>query len=79
MNMKTCWDSARPPQLPRSRPTATCLPLAGNVGAEEVEDDGEPFEDKMLRLTTSLRLQMAEGKKLDAAIETNMKELGYGG
>jgi type I restriction enzyme M protein len=49
------------------------------VGAEEVEDDGEPFEDKMTRLTATLKEQMAEGKKLDSAIEANLKELGYGG
>jgi len=49
------------------------------VGAEEVEDDGEPFEDKMKRLTATLRQQMEEGKKLDAAINANLKELGYGG
>jgi type I restriction enzyme M protein len=49
------------------------------VGAEAQEDDGEPFDDKMKRLTTILRDQMAEGRKLDEAIETNLKELGYGG
>ena len=49
------------------------------VGAEEVEDDGEPFEEKMKRLTTTLRQQQAEGAKLDAAIAANLKELGYGG
>ncbi len=48
------------------------------MGAEEVEDDGEPFEEKMARLTAALREQMVEGKKLDAAIEANLKELGYG-
>jgi type I restriction enzyme M protein len=49
------------------------------VGAEEIEDDGEPFEDKMRRLAASLRDQTAEASKLDAAIATNLKELGYGG
>src|SRR5213594_2972098 len=49
------------------------------VGAEEVEDDGEPFEEKMKRLTATLREQMAEGRRLDAAIQANLKELGYGG
>ena len=49
------------------------------VGAEAVEDDGEPFEEKMQRLTAMLREQMAEGRKLDALIEANLKELGYGG
>jgi type I restriction enzyme M protein len=49
------------------------------VGAEEREDDGEPFEEKMRRLTALLREQMEEGRRLDAAIEANLKELGYGG
>ena len=48
------------------------------VGAEEVEDDGEPFEDKMKRLAATLRNQTAEASKLDAAIAANLKELGYG-
>jgi type I restriction enzyme M protein len=48
------------------------------VGAEEVEDDGEPFAEKMKRLTAQLQGQMAEGRKLDAAIEASLKELGYG-
>jgi type I restriction enzyme M protein len=47
------------------------------VGAEEVEDDGEPFAEKMKRLTAQLQEQMAEGRKLDAAIVANLKELGY--
>jgi type I restriction enzyme M protein len=49
------------------------------VGAEAVEDDGEPFEEKMQRLTATLREQQAEAAKLDAAIAANLKELGYGG
>jgi type I restriction enzyme M protein len=49
------------------------------VGAEAAEDDGEPFEDKMKRLTATLREQQAEAAKLDAAIAANLKELGYGG
>jgi len=49
------------------------------VGAEAAEDDGEPFEEKMQRLTAMLREQQAEAAKLDAAIAANLKELGYGG
>ena len=49
------------------------------VGAEEQEDDGEPFAEKLQRLTARLREQQAEGAKLDAAIAANLKELGYGG
>ncbi|MDD5557143.1 MAG: class I SAM-dependent DNA methyltransferase [bacterium] len=48
------------------------------VGAEAQKDDVEPFEQKMKRLTAQLREQMAEGRKLDTAIETNLNELGYG-
>ncbi len=49
------------------------------VGAEDVVGDGEPFADKMKRLTATLREQQAEGAKLDAAIAANLTELGYGG
>jgi type I restriction enzyme M protein len=49
------------------------------VGAEAVEDDGEVFEEKMMRFATTLRAQQAEAAKLDAAIAANLKELGYGG
>jgi type I restriction enzyme M protein len=49
------------------------------VGAVEAEDDGEPFDEKMKRLTAVLREQMAEARKLDAAIAANLRELGYGG
>jgi type I restriction enzyme M protein len=48
------------------------------VGAEETEDDGEPFQEKMNRLTAVLRDQTAASSKLDAAILANLKELGYG-
>lgn len=49
------------------------------VGTEAVEDDGEPFEEKMARLATALRQQQAEAVRLDTAIAANLKELGYGG
>jgi type I restriction enzyme M protein len=49
------------------------------VGAEALEDDGEPFEEKMKRLTATLQEQQAEAAKLDAAITANLRELGYGG
>jgi type I restriction enzyme M protein len=49
------------------------------VGAEAQEEDGEPFEEKMKRLTAQLHEQQAEAAKLDAAIARNLKELGYGG
>ena len=49
------------------------------VGAADVEDDGEPFEEKIARLAAQWREQRAEAAELDAAIEANLKELGYGG
>jgi type I restriction enzyme M protein len=48
------------------------------VGAAEQEDDGVPFEEKMLRLSAQWREQRTAATKLDAAIEANLKELGYG-
>jgi type I restriction enzyme M protein len=49
------------------------------VGAEALEDDGEPFEEKMKRLTAALREQQAGAERLDAAIAENLRGLGYGG
>ncbi|MCE9552916.1 MAG: type I restriction-modification system subunit M [Planctomycetes bacterium] len=49
------------------------------VGAEEVEDDGEPFEEKMTRLVAELHGQFAESSKLEKAIKANLRGLGYGG
>lgn len=48
------------------------------VGAEEVEDDGDPFEEKMPRLVAELNAQFAESAKLEAAIRANLKGLGCG-
>ena len=48
------------------------------VGAADAEEDDEPFEDKMGRLAAALREQIAEGRRLDALIEANLRELGFG-
>lgn len=47
------------------------------VGAEAQEDDGEPFEEKMKRLTAQLREQQAEAHGLNQTIMHNLKELGF--
>jgi type I restriction enzyme M protein len=47
------------------------------VGAEDIEDDGEPFEEKMANLTSELGAQFAESAKLEQAIAANLKALGY--
>jgi type I restriction enzyme M protein len=47
------------------------------VGAEEVEDDGEPFEDKMNRIIATLEEQFAESARLESAIRRNFARLGF--
>ncbi len=47
------------------------------VGAEDIEDDGEPFDEKMKRLTTKLEEQFAESAKLEKLIKKNLNGLGY--
>lgn len=47
------------------------------VGAEEQEDDGEAFADKMARLTAQLREQFDQSDKLEAEIKKNLAGLGY--
>ncbi|MBK7538832.1 MAG: N-6 DNA methylase [Myxococcales bacterium] len=48
------------------------------VGAEEIEDDGEPFEVRMVQLVAKLEEQFTEGARLDTAIRKNLRGLGYG-
>jgi type I restriction enzyme M protein len=45
------------------------------VGAAEVEDDGEPFEEKMERLMAQLDEQFAASARLEAAIRQNLEML----
>ena len=47
------------------------------VGAAAQEDDGEPFEEKMARLTNLWREQQAEAQWLDAEIAANLERLGF--
>ncbi|HMP76886.1 MAG TPA: class I SAM-dependent DNA methyltransferase [Kiritimatiellia bacterium] len=47
------------------------------VGAEEVENDGEPFEAKMSRLVAELHGQFAESAKLESQIVRNLASLGF--
>jgi len=47
------------------------------VGAAEVEEDSEPFEQKMKRLTATLEEQFVESAKLEKAIRANLTKLGY--
>ena len=44
------------------------------VGTPEEEEDGEPFEEKMNRLTSLLKEQQEEGAKLDQQISEKIAE-----
>jgi len=47
------------------------------VGAPEAEEDAEPFEEKMERLTSELSEQFAESKRLEDEIRKNLKGMGF--
>ncbi len=48
------------------------------VGAEEMEDDGVPFEEKMAELTSRLYEQFEKSHELEAKIRKNLEVLGFG-
>ncbi|BCU76270.1 class I SAM-dependent DNA methyltransferase [Luteolibacter sp. LG18] len=48
------------------------------VGAEDVEDDGEAFDDKMSRYVEELKSQLEESAKLEQDIKASLEGLGYG-
>jgi type I restriction enzyme M protein len=47
------------------------------VGAEDVVDDGEPFEEKMGRLTVKIGEQFKESERLEKEIKSNLKNIGF--
>ena len=47
------------------------------VGGEEQEDDGEPFEEKMARLTSELSDLFKQSHKLEAEIKEKLGAIGY--
>ena len=47
------------------------------VGIEEQEDDGEPFEEKMKRLTAELSDLFKESHKVEEEIRKNLGAIGY--
>jgi type I restriction enzyme M protein len=47
------------------------------VGAEDDEGDGEPFDEKMNRLTVALAEQMAQSEELGARIREELGGIGY--
>ena len=47
------------------------------VGIEEVEDDGEPFDEKMTRLTGELAELFAKSHELEGEIRVRLGDIGY--
>jgi type I restriction enzyme M protein len=47
------------------------------VGAEDIEEDDEVFDEKMKRLTAELSEQFAESKVLEKEIKKNLTGLGF--
>lgn len=47
------------------------------VGAAAKDEDDEPFEEKMDRLTKELSKQLAEGRRLEEEMRKNLRLLGY--
>lgn len=47
------------------------------VGAPPLPDDGEPFEEKMARLTKELGEHFAESRRLEEEIRKNLGDLGF--
>ncbi len=47
------------------------------MGAAAKDDDGEPFEEKMARLTKDLSEQLTEGRRLEDEMLKNFRVLGY--
>jgi type I restriction enzyme M protein len=45
------------------------------VGAAELEEDDEPFDEKMARLTKELEAQFAEGKSLENKIRNGLAKI----
>lgn len=48
------------------------------VGVADIEDDGEPFEEKMARLTGELAKCFEESNRLQEQIKKNLEAIGYG-
>ena len=47
------------------------------VGIEEQEDDGEPFAEKMARLTSELSTMFARSHELEDEIRKKLGAIGY--
>jgi type I restriction enzyme M protein len=46
------------------------------VGAEDLEDDGIPFEEKIATITDTLKVQFEKSNELQGQIKVNLKKIG---
>jgi type I restriction enzyme M protein len=49
------------------------------VGTEDIDEEVEPFEERLNRLVTTLDKQFIEGDRLGGVIRSKLRGLGYGG
>ncbi len=75
--MRMCRGSASPVTLDEIRKHGHVLTPGRYVGAAAQEDDGEPFAEKMERLTLQLSEQFARSRELEKRIKENLKGIGY--
>jgi type I restriction enzyme M protein len=68
---------ARSASLEEIRQHGHVLTPGRYVGVAPQQEDPEPFEKKMQRLTGTLREQFKESAKLEKAIAANLKGLGF--
>lgn len=47
------------------------------VGIKETEDDGIPFEEKMQKLTSTLKEQFAKEEVMNAEIKKQLAKIGF--
>ena len=77
------WPSADVPgfckaaSLDEIRKNGHVLTPGRYVGAAAKDEEDEPFEEKMARLTKELSEQFAEGRRLEDEIRKNFRLLGY--
>jgi type I restriction enzyme M protein len=47
------------------------------VGTAEIEEDDQPFEEKMRSLAATLKEQLEESSRIESLIRMNLKQLGH--
>ena len=60
-----------------TRGRRSACPLCAHVGIADEEEDAEPFEEKMARLTSELGDLFAESHRLEAGIREKLAGIGF--